>query len=177
MKDSKNLVIGMLCAVICVMAVAYAAFSTTLKINGTAGISSSWNVAIETITCEKSPATNAPETGIVATGNKVSSTVATFEMSFVQPGDNATCTVVYKNTGSLAATLSHTVVGAEGTEAIEWTLTGTDGTQELAAETGTHTITVKATYKDVKDDNNNSVSSNGEKATLTIASKAEQKLS
>ena len=36
MKDSKNLVIGMLCAVVCIMAVAYAAFSTTLTINGTA---------------------------------------------------------------------------------------------------------------------------------------------
>ena len=35
MKDSKNLVIGMLCAVVCIMAVAYAAFSATLTVTTT----------------------------------------------------------------------------------------------------------------------------------------------
>ena len=41
---TNNIVMGVLVAVIAVMGVAFAAFSTTLNINGTATISSSWKV-------------------------------------------------------------------------------------------------------------------------------------
>lgn len=146
MKDSKNLVIGMLCAVICIMAVAYAAFSTTLTINGTASISSTWKVAIDSVSCPtKTPATGGAANSVTATATKDSDTLATITMGFTQPGDSATCTVIYKNSGTLDANLSHTITGAAGTKAIKWTVTGADGTTALAAG-GSHTVTVKGEY-------------------------------
>ncbi len=146
MKDSKNLVIGMLCAVICIMAVAYAAFSTTLTINGTASISSTWKVAIDTVSCPtKTPVTGGAANSVTAEATKDSDNVATITMGFAQPGDSATCTVVYKNSGTLDANLSHVVTGKDGTAAIKWTITGADGTTALAAG-GSHTVTVKGEY-------------------------------
>lgn len=148
MKDSKNLVIGMLCAVICVMAVAYAAFSTTLKVNGTASIDSSWKVAIDSVACPtKTPVTGGAADSVTATATKVSDSVATIDMKFTQPGDTATCTVTYKNSGNLDAVLAHTITGAEGTKAIKFTITGaTDkGTTDLLKGTS-HTVTVKGEY-------------------------------
>ena len=71
MKDSKNLVIGMLCAVLCIMAVAYAAFTTTLNINGSANISSNWSVIIpasDGISCTTQAAAGGSEEGLSASG-------------------------------------------------------------------------------------------------------------
>lgn len=100
MKDSKNLIIGMLCAVVCVMAVAYAAFQTTLTINGTATISSTWNVAITAIDCTAT----AVEGGQAAAVTKsFTATTAQFDFTFNQPGDTGHCDVTISNTGSLDA--------------------------------------------------------------------------
>ena len=109
MKDSKNLVIGMLCAVLCIMAVAYAAFTTTLNINGSANISSNWSVVIpasDGISCTTQAAAGGSEEGLSASGTADGGTSATFTMSFVQPGDSATCTVKIKNAGTLNAKVS-----------------------------------------------------------------------
>ena len=76
MKDSKNLVIGMLCAVICIMAVAYAAFSTTLTINGTASIESNWCVRIKDApTCTKTPVTGGAADSVTATLENIAARV------------------------------------------------------------------------------------------------------
>ena len=45
-KKQKNLLIGFLLAIVLVMAVGYAAFSTQLNISNTASIDSTWNVRI-----------------------------------------------------------------------------------------------------------------------------------
>jgi len=45
----RNVIIGSLCAVLLLMVVGYAAFSTALNINGTANISSTWNILITDI--------------------------------------------------------------------------------------------------------------------------------
>ena len=47
-NNHKNAMIAMLLGALVVMAVAYAAFSTALTINGTATINSSWNVHFDT---------------------------------------------------------------------------------------------------------------------------------
>ena len=176
MKDSKNLVIGMLCAVICVMAVAYAAFSTTLKVNGTASIDSSWKVAIDSVDCPtKTPVTGGAADSVTATATKNSDSLATIAMKFTQPGDSAVCTVTYKNSGNLDAVLTHTITGAAGTKAIKFTITGaTDkGTTDLL-KGKSHTVTVKGEYL---------TSVTGEPAeadktaTLQITSVAAQKMS
>ena len=189
MKDSKNLVIGMLCAVICIMAVAYAAFSTTLNINGTASIESSWGVRIKDApsctfkSATASSATTAPAcaegVNMCATATKNSDTLATVNMKFQQPGDTATCTVTYENYGTLDATLTHVVTGAAGTKAIKFTVTGADGSQTLTAGTGTHQVVITGTFQDVKDSEGNStaIGDSDKQASLSIATTAVQKLS
>ena len=153
MKDSKNLVIGLLCAVICVMAVAYAAFQTTLTINGTATITSEWNVAITDIQCDAT----AVEGGEAAAVTKnFTGTTAQFNFTFKQPGDSGTCVVTITNSGDLKAyakTLTTVVTDAKGnttdvtldSDVIKYTVSGiTEGTK-LAAK-GTNTYTIKAEF-------------------------------
>ena len=89
MKDSKNWVIGGLCAVLCIMAVAYAAFATTLTINGTASIESNWCVRIKDApSCTKTSASGVDD-DVTATAVKDGATSATVTMKFKQPGDTA----------------------------------------------------------------------------------------
>ena len=149
MKDSKNLVIGMLCAVLCIMAVAYAAFTTTLNINGSANISSNWSVIIpasDGISCITQAAAGGSEEGLSASGTADGGTSATFTMSFVQPGDSATCTVKIKNAGTLNAKVSDVqITGNDATGAIRFSVQGIDNTKKLAAA-GEMTFTVTGTY-------------------------------
>ena len=149
MKDSKNLVIGMLCAVLCIMAVAYAAFNTTLNINGSANISSNWSVIIpasDGISCTTQAAAGGSEEGLSASGTADGGTSATFTMSFVQPGDSATCTVKIKNAGTLNAKVSDVqITGNDATGAIRFSVQGIDNTKKLAAA-GEMTFTVTGTY-------------------------------
>ena len=50
MKDKKKLLIGILSALVCVMAVGYALLAQELTINGSASIDSLWKVEITNIT-------------------------------------------------------------------------------------------------------------------------------
>ncbi len=130
MKDSKNLIIGMLCAVVCVMAVAYAAFQTTLTINGTATISSTWNVAITAIDCNAT----AVEGGQAAAVTKsFTATTAQFDFTFNQPGDTGHCDVTISNTGSLDAKVkSIDTVVKDGSGASK-TVTADDNSLDVTA--------------------------------------------
>lgn len=161
MKDSKNLVIGLLCAVVCIMAVAYAAFSTTLTINGTATISSNWNVKITAIECE---ATAVKGGQAAAVTKSFSNTTAQFNMTFNQPGDTGVCTVTITNAGSLNAkvdkisVVATDSVGATTEEAdnIRYSVSGIEQGTTLAASK-TNTYVVNAQYVDIKDEAGNSV--------------------
>ena len=179
MKDSKNLVIGMLCAVVCIMAVAYAAFSTTLNINGTASISSSWGVRIvDNPSCTKTSKATADASDVTATVKKESDSLATIAMVFAQPGDTATCTIQYENYGSLNATLAHNVTGTKDTDAIKFTITGTDVTTLNAGDKTT--VTVKGEFVDVdkdKDGNSDTLTEAQKSTVISIITEATQKLS
>lgn len=163
MRDSKNMVIGMLCAVVCIMAVAYAAFSTTLKVTTTTSIDSNWCVKISTVKCETEVAEGGVESITVdgetvkldATATNLSNTLSTeISMRFIQPGDSATCTVTYGNCGTLNAELSHTVSSiVDGTpntltpngegaiiytnadDSIKFTITGANEVKKLTPKT------------------------------------------
>lgn len=174
MKDSKNMVIGMLCAVVCVMAVAYAAFSTSLNVTTTATVASNWCVKVKSASCEATPVTGGAEGSATAKATTASNALgATLEMKFTQPGDSATCTVVYENCGSLNAAITHkaySVVNESASEltangegvatyttaadAIEFSISGlTAGTLTAKTETvagGTTTITVIGKYLNVE---------------------------
>lgn len=124
MRDSKNMVIGMLCAVVCIMAVAYAAFSTSLTVTTTATVASNWCVKIREASCpeedfETDGAAGSVTASVIPAANGLS---ATFEMEFTQPGDSATCKVTYENCGSLNAELTH----------LAYLITTGEGGQEVA---------------------------------------------
>ncbi len=172
--NNKNILIGGLLAVILVMAVGYAVFSTTLTVNGTANITSSWNVGYDTTKTSGTGVITTTGTASAGTITYDSAQAATIAPSLVAPGDSVTYTLTVKNTGSLAATLgTPTITNPTGCTVSGLTCTSTSGnikftvtapaSSSLAASTGTTTFTVKAEYV------NKTVSSaTTESATITV---------
>lgn len=122
----KNALIGALLAVVFVMAVGYAAFAQLLTINGTASITSSWDVHFDP-SYTTATATNASDSTSTVSGSisysdsAAKPTVATLTANFVSPGDTVTFTVKPTNYGSLSAQAASAA-----------TLTATDGTTVVA---------------------------------------------
>lgn len=154
-KDKRNIVVGMLLAAICIMSVGYAALAQQLTINGTAQITSKWEVQITDIQAQGTPSTGVTET----TGfPKYTATTAEFDVSLTSPGDTITYAVTVTNSGTLKAKLDSMTITAtdannatttlSGTdEAIQYTVTGvTEGVTTLAANNGTNTVLVTVTY-------------------------------
>jgi len=143
----KNLLIGGLLAIVLIMAVGYAAFATQLNINGTANITSTWDVHIEGIT----PGTP------VGTAKNISATVeegkltATFEAELVSPGDSLTYTVKVKNDGTLDAKLS--------------TIAFTEGQTNTSTEEGQDNRTIIYSYAGIAE---NDVLAAGAETTFTV---------
>ncbi len=108
----RNLVIGVLLAAVAIMAVGYAALAQTLTINGTATISSNWDVAITDITEGTPTGSAANRTEATHTG-----TTATFDVTLNQPGDTMTYVVTVHNGGTLNARLTGLTVTPEESEA------------------------------------------------------------
>ncbi len=167
----KNALIGALLAVVFVMAVGYAAFAQLLTINGTASITSSWDVHFDPTLTTATPANSTDgttsATGSIAYSDSAASpTVATLTANLVSPGDTVTFTVKPTNYGSLSAQAASaaTLVATDGTTTvatggqsatsdggnITWTivsatnnvLTGANGSTPVAANQDT--ITVRA---------------------------------
>jgi len=146
-RVNKNLMVGLLCAVVCVMAIAYAAFSTNLNITATAGVDSSWNVKITAVSCSTTPVAGG-QTGQTATGTKTDTT-ATFTMGLVQPGDVATCVITVSNNGNIVAKLDTITSTISGTAPITFAVTPTQASlasRANLAASGSETITVTGTY-------------------------------
>ena len=101
----KNALIGALLAVVFVMAVGYAAFATTLTINGTAQISSNWDVhfdqTVKTATATKGVATGEETSGSVELSSD--NLTATLTANLKQPGDKVEYTLQPKNFGTITA--------------------------------------------------------------------------
>ena len=143
---NKNILIGALLAVILIMGVGYAAFAQQLTINGTAEITSTWDVHIKSITPGE-PVGTAVNKGASVGENNLS---ATFSTELVSPGDSLTYTVVVENTGTIPAVLSAdglTFSEGPNNQAIKYSYSGiTAGTTKVAANGGTATFTVTVTY-------------------------------
>lgn len=156
MKDSKNLVIGLLCAVLCVMAVAYAAFSTNLEIGTTASVSSNWNVKITSVGCTTSAVAGGQTGQTAAQDGALTDLTAKFKMGLIQPGDTATCTVTVTNSGNIAAKLTAITSTVSGDAPITFTVNPTQDALSsratLTANGGTETIVITATYDTTVED-------------------------
>lgn len=141
-KEKKSVLIGVLLVAMVMMSVGYAALASNLNINGTAAISSNWDVKFTAIS-EGTPVGTATN----KTAATYSSTTATFDVQLVSPGDSMTYEIEVTNAGSLDAVLD-SIVGlptyTEG-DAIKYTVTGVTEGDELKAS-ATTTVTVKAEY-------------------------------
>ena len=138
MKDKKKIVIGVLCALVAVMAVGYAALAQQLNITGTASIDSTWKVEI----------TNISERDIIgdATSKEVPSytaTTANFSVGLIQPGDSITYDIEVSNLGTLAAKVDSIDVIMDENDAIIYTTEGIKAGDKLGVdETNTLSVTV-----------------------------------
>ena len=96
-RKKNNIIIGSLLAVVLLMAVGYAAFSSVLNISGTGSITSSWNIRITNITSSlHGGATNAVE----PTYDNENGLTASFSTNLVSPGDYAEYTIEVSNLGA-----------------------------------------------------------------------------
>lgn len=140
MKDrrGKSILIGVLCATLVFMGIGYATMYQALNVQGTATIEE-WDIAITGITQSykssdviiNNPATYSYQT-------------ATFDVSFVMPGDYITYAVPLTNGGTLDAQLaSINIKGKEADEPIDVEVTGiTEGQDLLAGQSTTAYVTI-----------------------------------
>ena len=144
-NNSKGIIIAVLLVAIVVMSIGYAALSSKLQINGTAEITSSWNIYIDSITVLNTTGTANGGTPTVSSDK----TSATFNAQLLSPGDSVTYEVAVKNDGSLEGLLSAlNITGpTTSTSGIRYTVTGvTPNATTIAASGGTNTVTVVAEW-------------------------------
>ena len=140
MKNKKTIMIGVLCTLVCVMAVGYALLAQQLNINGRASIDSTWKVEI----------TNITEKDIVgdATSKEAPSytaTTANFSVGLIQPGDSITYDIEISNLGTLKAKVDSINVVMDDNDAITYTISGVTQGDKLGVGEKT-TLTVKVEY-------------------------------
>lgn len=185
MKHKNYLIIALL-AILIVMGIGYAAFSTSLNITGSANISSTWNVAFDTTKTTGVSGVVSKTTGFSG-GTAPDGTVsygengqtATINATLRQPGDKVTFTLTIKNTGTITAKLATPSVKGTNCTASGLTCTSSSGhikftvgnpaSTTLPASTGTTTITVTAEFP-----NTTVSSSTTENASITVTLNATQ---
>jgi len=148
---SNNIIMGVLVAVIAVMGVAFAAFSTTLTIEGTATIASSWDIDYAAGTC--TPAKSTDKGGAVSSGTvSVNSQTGAVEVNvdMVSPGDILNCTVVVTNNSQgLSAIRKSWAITSAVSDTNSYVVTAEADTAAAIAPNGSETLTVKIQYNNV----------------------------
>ena len=142
-RTQRNYLIVGLCAILVIMGVGYAAFSSQLKITGTSNIDSTWDVQITDIQSEV--LSGSPTNQIEPTHDKLS---ATFHTKLYKPNDTMKYDITVSNLGSLDAKLDKINVPENASTAISYEVTGIKKGDLLKSnETALLTVTVK--YNDV----------------------------
>ncbi|MBR2707803.1 MAG: hypothetical protein IKE90_00020 [Bacilli bacterium] len=121
-RDKRNYLIIVLCAILVVMGVGYAAFSSLLTINGTANISNSWCVGFDNTKTNEMEVTKGVSTGENPTGTMTYSGTAcgstlqpnsSLNAHFYQPGDQIEYTLTITNKSTVAAAIKSILVDNE----------------------------------------------------------------
>ncbi|MBQ6285683.1 MAG: hypothetical protein IJK67_05215 [Bacilli bacterium] len=173
-RGLQTVVIGVLAVVILVMSVGFAAFSTTLNINGTATFTAAkWDVHFV-------PESLTETSTIKATTKNLTNTQATFTVTLPSPGSTYSFEVDVKNYGTLNAALKSITLSnltAAQQEYITYTVNyaGTDYTQTTSGlnialapnETQTAKVTVTVNY--VYPENATDLPTTDQEVTLTAA--------
>ena len=116
---TKKIIITTMCCLICVMAVAYAAFATQLTVNGTASIESTWDIEFTKIQKFSSTGNVTEISAPTASG-----TTVTFNVDLESPGDEIIYFIYIKNKGTLDAIVNDITAGETGSDAIKFEITG-----------------------------------------------------
>ncbi len=164
-RKKRNIIMGSLCAVLLLMVVGYAAFSTALNINGTSSISSNWDIKITSIT--EGTKTGAATTTVDESGNKkisgVGTLTASVEADLVSPGDSIEYDITVTNAGSLNAKLEKITLSESNNPAIKFETSGLTEGDTLTANGGTATLKLKITY-----DSNVTTQPENTKGTISV---------
>ena len=121
-RDKRNYLIIALCAILVVMGVGYAAFSSLLTINGTANISNSWCVGFDNTKTNTMSITKGLSTGTTPTGSMSYSGTAcgtnlvptsSLVAHFYQPGDQIEYTLTITNKSTVTAAIKSILVDNE----------------------------------------------------------------
>ena len=154
-STQRNYIIIGLCAILVIMGVGYAAFTTQLKISGTSNIASNFLVKITDIqsTVQSGSATNAVEPSYT-------DLTATFKTNLVSPGDSMKYDITVSNEGSIDAVLESIDVNTGENDAITFETSGIENGDKLEASQ-TDILTVIVSY-------NSSVTSQPENTNSTI---------
>ena len=135
----KTIMIIMCIAILC-MIVGYAAFSTALKINGTANIASTWQVLFTKI--EEVSKTSGVT---IKSAPTASGTTATFNLDVQFPGDTIVYKITVENQGTIDAIINDITASKTGNDAIKFNITGIKKGDILVKGTST-TFNVEITY-------------------------------
>lgn len=139
MRNSKNVLIGLLVFAVIAMSIGYAALAQTLNITGTAQITSNWDIALTNIT-NGTPVGGATNNNLPA----IVGTTANFDVNLVSPGDSMTYNITITNNGTLDAILDNIIVSDSGSDAIIYTVTGvSEGTVLSAGNTNVAIVKVE----------------------------------
>jgi len=136
----KNLIIIVMCVAICIMAVGYAAFNTTLTITGTSNITSEWNVVFTSITQVSKTSGVTIESNPVVNG-----TSATFDVGLALPGDKIVYEITIENKGTINAIIENIVASASDSPAIIFSMEGVNIGDKIPNKTS-KTLTVTIEY-------------------------------
>ena len=140
-RQKRNVIIISLCGVLLLMTIGYAAFNTLLNINGTASITSNWDIKITDIKQN----TKEGDASSVEEFPKYEDLEATFNVNLVSPGDYITYDVTIENKGTIDAELNKIILPQLNNEAVLITTTGLTAGDELLADHSA-TLTVKIEY-------------------------------
>lgn len=117
-KKKKNIMIIVLCFVLLLMGVGYAALSQRLTIGGTAKMQGVWDVKITNIQLSR-------KTGLAKdNSHKYENLSASFQTETLAPGDMLEYTVSVSNRGNIDAKVSEINATLDGPEAIKYTVEG-----------------------------------------------------
>lgn len=140
---NKNLLLVILLIAVIGMATGYAALSQQLVINGTANITTEWDVHISGITPSSNNINNSAKDKISPT---YTSTSATFNVDLTKPGATAQYTLTVENSGTINAKLD-SISGIKEANSIEptaitYTINAKENDILLSGDTKDYIVTV-----------------------------------
>ena len=121
-RSQRNYIIIALCAILVIMGVGYAAFSSMLNISGTANVTNNWCVGFDINKTNTYEVTKGLSVGTTPTGSMTYSgnvcetnykTTATLSSYFYQPGDQIEYTLTIVNKSSITAAIKSIQVDSD----------------------------------------------------------------